>query len=151
MYVLYVDPVLLHDASLPPRITNHQLIRKSVFFSCRHVLVGQKCLHFVPFFDRLQDPEGEPLMLDRFDARWMLDLADFSKGFGSRMSTALAAEVGSLRDSCVFPGRGGRGWGGGVGGVSCRGKIARSFVLIVHAIFVISVIRVRRHTEVVFL
>ena len=32
------------------------------------------------FFLRLQDPEGEPLMLDRFDARWMLDMGDFSKG-----------------------------------------------------------------------
>ncbi|CAM9837811.1 unnamed protein product [Laminaria digitata] len=31
-------------------------------------------------------------MLDRFDARWMLDLGDFSKGFGSRVNAALVAE-----------------------------------------------------------
>ncbi|CAM9527992.1 unnamed protein product, partial [Ectocarpus sp. 12 AP-2014] len=39
-----------------------------------------------------QDPEGEPLMLDRFDARWMLDLSDFSKGTGSALPAKLAAE-----------------------------------------------------------
>ncbi|CAM9438846.1 unnamed protein product, partial [Scytosiphon promiscuus] len=39
-----------------------------------------------------QDPEGEPLMLDRFDARWMLDLADFKKGAGSSVPAKLAAE-----------------------------------------------------------
>lgn len=26
-----------------------------------------------------QEPEGQPLMLDRFDARWMLDMSDLSK------------------------------------------------------------------------
>lgn len=42
-----------------------------------------------------QDPTAEPLMLDRFDARWMLDLADFNKGSasGSSLPTRLAAEV----------------------------------------------------------
>lgn len=40
-----------------------------------------------------QDPEGEPLMLDRFDARWMLDLSDFSKGTGSALPAKLEAEV----------------------------------------------------------
>lgn len=64
----------------------------------------------MPVFDRLQDPEGEPLMLDRFDARWMLDLADFSKGYGSRISTALAAEVSSERDFVCFR-EGGGAWG----------------------------------------
>ncbi|CBJ28972.1 conserved unknown protein [Ectocarpus siliculosus] len=39
-----------------------------------------------------QDPEGEPLMLDRFDARWMLDLSDFSKGTGSALPVKLEAE-----------------------------------------------------------
>lgn len=34
-------------------------------------------------------------MLDRFDARWMLDLTDFKKGAGSSLPAKLAAEVGS--------------------------------------------------------
>ena len=51
------------------------------------------------FFLRLQDPEGEPLMLDRFDARWMLDMGDFSKGPMSRVSAKLIAEVGG---ACAF-------------------------------------------------
>ncbi|CAM9218740.1 unnamed protein product, partial [Hapterophycus canaliculatus] len=39
-----------------------------------------------------QDPEGDPLMLDRFDARWMLDLSDFKKGVGSSLHAKLVAE-----------------------------------------------------------
>lgn len=32
-------------------------------------------------------------MLDRFDARWMLDMTDFSKGAGARVPADLVAEV----------------------------------------------------------
>lgn len=32
-------------------------------------------------------------MLDRFDARWMLDLPDFKKGAASNLPAKLAAEV----------------------------------------------------------
>eukprot|EP00752_Nemacystus_decipiens_P013791 g12244.t1 len=39
-----------------------------------------------------QEPGAEPLMLDRFDARWMLDLPDFKKGMGSSLPAKLAAE-----------------------------------------------------------
>lgn len=40
-----------------------------------------------------QEPGAEPLMLDRFDARWMLDLPDFKKGEGSSLPAKLMAEV----------------------------------------------------------
>lgn len=40
-----------------------------------------------------QEPGAEPLMLDRFDARWMLDLPDLKKGTGSSLPAKLAAEV----------------------------------------------------------
>lgn len=44
---------------------------------------------------QVQDPEGPPLMLDRYDARWMLDMSEFSKGSSSlsAAATALIAEV----------------------------------------------------------
>ena len=76
------------------------------FFGTRRF--GNNAHVWLRFFGRPQDPEGEPLMLDRFDARWMLDLADFSKGFGSPISTALAAEVGDESVPCVAEGGGGR-------------------------------------------
>lgn len=59
------------------------------FCSCVHVL--GVCL---PILACLQEPEGQPLMLDRFDARWMLDPADLSKGSATLSRTSsLTAEV----------------------------------------------------------
>lgn len=49
-----------------------------------------------------QDPNAEPLMLDRFDARWMLDLADFNKGAGSSLSAKVIAEVRNIL-LCMLP------------------------------------------------
>ena len=52
-----------------------------------------------------QEPGAEPLMLDRFDARWMLDLPDFKKGTTSSLPAKLASEVRCLFfcDATIYP------------------------------------------------
>lgn len=49
-----------------------------------------------------QEPGAEPLMLDRFDARWMLDLPDFKKGTASNLPAKLVAEVCLAHADCDY-------------------------------------------------
>lgn len=52
--------------------------------------------------DVRQEPEGQSLMLDRFDVRWMLDVADLNKGSSTlNRASSLTAEV-SVETSCIL-------------------------------------------------